>query len=191
MKYRLFRPRGAASGGKIRLTEGAICVIMKKQKNSFRGREQYERKPCIRRNTMSVTARSFMTKLESRDLKYTYNEAIEGRNENVRVSFNGKYGNTVALTFFIDPDGTTVNIKVFTICKCLEEKLMEMYVQLNQLNYEYRWVKFYLDEDNEVTVSGDAVVTPETAGEELFELMARYLNIIDEVYPRIMKVVIG
>ena len=140
---------------------------------------------------MSVTARSFITKLESRDLKYTYNEATQERNENVRVSFNGKYGNTVALNFFIDHDGTTVNIKVFTICKCLEEKLMEMYVQLNQLNFDYRWVKFYLDNDNEVTVSGDAVVNPETAGEELYELMARYLNIIDEVYPRIMKVVIG
>ena len=137
---------------------------------------------------MLPAARNFTDKLNSRNLRFTHYDAEENRKECVRISFNGDHGNTVTLMFFFDDDGTTVNIKVFSITRVPSEKLMDMYVLLNELNCDYRWVKFYLDEDNEVTVSGDAVIDAATAGEELCELMYRYLSIIDDIYPRIMKV---
>lgn len=138
---------------------------------------------------MLQVTQSFINKLESKDLRYDYYEGTAERNERIRVGFNGEHGNEIAFYFFFDPNGTTVNIKVFSICKVSAEKLMDLYVLLNQLNCEYRWVKFYLNDDNEVTCSGDAVLQPESAGEELYELLSRFLGIIDDLYPRIMKAV--
>lgn len=140
---------------------------------------------------MLPAAFSFSEKLKSCNLRFTHNEPDEDRKEHIRISFDGDHGNTITLIYIFDPDGTTVNIKVFSVCKVPSAKLMDMYVLMNELNYEYRWIKFFIDSDDEVTVSDDAVIEPATAGEELFELMQRFLNIIDEVYPRIMKVVWG
>lgn len=140
---------------------------------------------------MLLAAQSFCDKMNAKDVRYTHYEAEENRNECIRVSFNGEHGNTISFSFFFDADGTTVDLKVFTIAKVPDAKLMDMYVLLNNLNSEYRWVKFYLDSDNEVTASGDAVIDPPAAGEELYELMYRYLGIIDDIYPRLMKVIWG
>lgn len=140
---------------------------------------------------MLPVTQSFLRKLDEKSIRYSSRETEGERNEYVSVTFDTKYGNSVSFAFIFDPDGTSVNIKVYSIAAVSAEKLMDMFVLVNQLNYEYRWVKFYLDDDNEVTVSGDAVIDEATAGDELFELLARYLGIINEVYPRIMKVIWG
>ena len=137
---------------------------------------------------MLQAAQSFIDKLNERELNFTHYDAEEGRAECLRISFGGDHGNTITLNFFFDEDGTSVGIRGFSIAKAPEEKLVDMYKLLNDLNCEYRWVKFYLDSDDEVTVAGDAVIDPPTAGEELVELMYRYVNVVDEIYPRLMKV---
>jgi len=136
---------------------------------------------------MGKIADAFKARLDSRDIKYTYFEANENRNEAIKVSFSGKNADSISVMFFFDKNSDTINIKCFSIAKVPTEKLMNIYVVLNELNAEYRWVKFYVDDDNEVTVSGDAIADVATAGEELEEILVRYINIIDEVYPRIMK----
>ena len=137
---------------------------------------------------MLPVANSFCEKLKAHNLKFRHAEPEEGRKEHIYIAFDGDHGNKLALYFFCDEDGTTVDIKMFSVAKVPSEKLMDMLVLLNELNMQYRWVKFYLDSDNEVTVSGDAVLDVDSAGEELFELMHRYLNITDDIYPRLMKI---
>ena len=140
---------------------------------------------------MSKVADLFKAYLESKDVKYTYFEATEERNEAVKVSFSGNNAESIASFFFFDKDGGSVNIKSFSIAKVAEGKIPTMYALLNALNNEYRWAKFYLDKDNEVTCSSDAVLGAENAGAECFELLIRLTDIIDEVYPRIMKAIWG
>ena len=129
----------------------------------------------------------FLTVLDQRKINYDHYPAEEDRKERVRVDFSGDHVNNLTMVFFFDDDGESVNIKCFSICKVTPDKLMDIYVKLNELNYNYRWIKFYLDEDNEVTQSGDAIIDEETAGEECFELLGRYVNILDDCYPEIMK----
>lgn len=136
---------------------------------------------------MLKCAKSFIDKLDEKELKYEHSEDEDG-SERVRISFKTDNAQNVRLNYFFDENDMTVNIKVFSLAEVPVDKLMDMYVLLNQLNSEYRWVTFYLDEDNEVTISGDAVVEENTAGDELYQLAGRFLNIIDDVYPRIMKV---
>lgn len=140
---------------------------------------------------MGKIAEIFKAHLDNKDIKYTYYAPDENRNEAIKVAFSGDNAESISILFFFDKkddgDTTSINIKSFSIAKVPTDKLMNLYVALNELNAEYRWVKFYIDKDNEVTVSGDAITDEESAADELEEILLRYINIIDEVYPRIMK----
>ena len=137
---------------------------------------------------MSMVADKVKSYLEKEDIRYEYYEPTGDRSEVIKVSFNGKNADTVRVFLFFDEEGKRVNLKSFSIAKIPSEKLMDMYVVLNELNNEYRWVKFYVDSDNEVTVSDDAIIDPDSVGAECFELIIRSVSIVDEVYPRLMKV---
>ena len=138
---------------------------------------------------MSQIAQIFQDYLDQKDVKYTYYAPEGERNEAMRISFSGKNKDSIVVTFFFDASGDSINVKSFSVAKVPAEKLMDCYVVLNELNAEYRWVKFYIDSDNEITVSGDAIVEPGSAADECMEILVRYINIVDEVYPRIMKVI--
>ena len=137
---------------------------------------------------MLKSVANFISTLESKEIKYTHYPKEENRKEIVKISYTAKHNNSLSFYFFFDDDGESINLKIWDICKVSEEKMMEMYVVLNEINYEYRWVKLYIDKDNEVTASGDAIIDENTAGEECCEILGRYLSILDDVYPRLMKV---
>ena len=138
---------------------------------------------------MSILAENFKKSLDQKGIKYTYFEATPDRNEALKISFSGKNAESIGLFFFFDSNGRSVNVKSFDIAKVPEAKLMEAYVLLNELNAAYRWVKYYLSENNTITVSGDAVLDEASVAGECEEILFRYLNIIDECYPKIMKLI--
>ncbi len=140
---------------------------------------------------MSKLADIFKSKLDEKSIKYSYFEETADRNEAVKVTFSGKNADSLTLFFFFDGNGRSVNLKSFDIARVPEAKLMEAYVLLNELNANYRWVKYYLSQENTVTVSGDAVLDETSVADECEEILFRYLNIIDESYPKLMKVIWG
>ncbi len=137
---------------------------------------------------MSLVADRIKSFLEEKNIRFDYYERTEKRNEAVKVTYSGDNADSITVIFFFDENGKSVNVKSFTIAKIPSNKLMDVYVTLNEINAEYRWIKFYVDPDNEITASGDVLVDPSTAGPECHEILIRYVNIIDEVYPRMMKV---
>ena len=137
---------------------------------------------------MLASVSNFIRTLKEKKVVFThFPPEGDRKTEAVKISYSAKHGNELNIIFFFDPEGGSVNIKVFEICKPDEEKLMNMYVAINELNNSYRWIKLYLDDDNEVTASGDAIINEDTAGEECFEILIRYLSILDEAYPTLMK----
>lgn len=138
---------------------------------------------------MSYTADLIKNYFEAKSVRYDYFEPDENRSEAFKVAYRCENAESVSVFLFLDKDGCSLNAKSFSIAKVPAAKLMDVYVLLNELNEEYRWVKFFIDSDNEVTVSGDAIIDEATAGEEAYEIVQRYVGIIDEVYPRIMKVI--
>ena len=129
----------------------------------------------------------FMSYMDSEGVRYT--ELDTEKNNVVKVVYNGDNLKSIAVFVFFDSDGDPlVQLKCWDIAnfKGKEDKAIRV---CNDLNATYRWVKFYVDSDNEVTAAGDAIIDDETAGEECYEIVQRYVNIIDDVYPRIMKVI--
>lgn len=135
---------------------------------------------------MTDAALLFMGFLDQKGIKYSSSETDSG-SAVVKIGYSGDNFQNQQFIFFFDSDSHAVNIKAFSVCKVHENKLAEMYKTLNNINSNYRWVKYYIDKDNEVTLSGDAVIDLETIGDECFELLIRFITIHDEAYVEIMK----
>ncbi|WP_300135196.1 YbjN domain-containing protein [uncultured Oscillibacter sp.] len=131
---------------------------------------------------MNTAVKFFTDYMEKKNVRYTIL-----RDDLVQVSFKGKNMPQIEVRFCFGDDGRDVSAHVFSIAKVPDEKVGNACFACSNLNDKWRWVKFYLDSDNEVTAGLDAVIDPYTTGEECFELLIRMCDIVDEAYPDIMK----
>ena len=72
-----------------------------------------------------------------------------------------------------------------------DEKYAEVLVACNLLNSQYKWLKFFIDKDNDIMVSDDAIVSEDSCADECFELLVRRIQILEDVKPVIMKAIFG
>lgn len=131
---------------------------------------------------MNTAIKIFSDYLDKKDVKYQV--LTEDR---IDVTFRGNSMPSISVLFRFGEDGRDVALRVFSICKVPEEKVGNACFVCSKLNAQWRWVKFYLGSDDEVTASLDAVIDPYTTGEECFELLVRMVDIVDNAYPEIMK----
>ena len=87
-----------------------------------------------------------------------------------------------------DDDDHSAAIRIFGFTQVAPEKYPVMYKVCSEMNKKFRWVKFYVNKDrNSINAEDDAKFEPETCGAEIFELVIRMLQIVDEAYPEFMK----
>lgn len=130
---------------------------------------------------MLLSAQLFIEDLESKQLKFDVKEASDG-DVIVIFPFDGYSANII----FSGDDGRYVSM--YTVFeKVPGDKVSDMYAVCNQLNSSYKWLKFYIDKDNDIMIQDDAIVTPESAADECFELLVRRSQIIKDVKPVIMR----
>ena len=135
---------------------------------------------------MKKTTKNFLDCLEEKEIKYQCEER-EGKRDWVSVRFSGESAPSVEVQLFFHEDEDDVALRSFSIVRVPQEKAAGMLTLLNSLMEEYRWLRLYLDEDNEVTAAIDAVISADTAGPVSFELLMRMVGIVDDIYPRLMK----
>ena len=121
-----------------------------------------------------------MEHLDGKNVRYTY-KPLE-KSELVSIGYEGDNMKDMNFMFFFDKDGESVSVKCFAIDQFGANDLARGIVCSNKLNNKYRWIKFYIDEDNEAAASIDAVITAKSAGDVCFELLIRMLDIVDEAY---------
>lgn len=137
---------------------------------------------------MNMAAQAFANYLEQKDIKYS----IHGNdNHIILVSYSGENMSDINIWFNFYPSTRNVSIRIVGIARIPEEKIYNVSYELSQLNHKYRWVKFYLDSDNDVTAETDAIITPSTVSDICHELLRRTRDIVDETYPEIMKMLWG
>lgn len=68
-----------------------------------------------------------------------------------------------------------------------ESHLAAGYKAMNEINNTYKWVKFYLDDDNDVTAKSDLIVDLDSCGEEILNRVLRVVWVSDEAYPVVMS----
>ncbi len=133
---------------------------------------------------MNLSAKNFTATMDAKGLKYE----VEEREGDVIISCGVSMENTpVRVRLFIDNDNSHVALRCFGFIRVTKEQFPSALLTCNKCNLDYRWVKFVIDDDLDINAYDDAVISPETAGEELFELLFRMLGIVDDCYPTFMK----
>ncbi len=130
-----------------------------------------------------LCAEKFIQTLESKGMNYTHH-VLEGGEVLVNFPYEGK----VARLVFAGEDGHYFSLYLI-LERVPEEKTADIIYACNELNSKYKWVTFYLDDDNDLTLHDDAILVPESAVDEVFELLLRMLNVADDVKPTLMKAI--
>lgn len=124
----------------------------------------------------------FLSYMDSEKIKYS-----DDGEYRVRVSYNGDNLKTIHMYVFFDKDnGPRAQVRCWQIANFKNKE--DLGIRLcNELNNEYRWLKFYLDKDADIVASLDTYMDERTCGFFCLDLVKRSVSIIDEVYPRIAR----
>ena len=139
--------------------------------------------------TAQEQASKFEATLVANDVKYDRSEI--GDRPMFIVNFGGgdfKF-NHIRVNVLFDADGESVQLVTSTIVSIPTEKTAQALICCNSCNLRFRWVKFYIDDDNDLIAEADAIISEPTAGEVLTELVGRTASIIDDVYADFMRAV--
>ena len=130
---------------------------------------------------MLACAELFTNLLSSKGLKFDVREDSDG---DVIVAF--PYQGKVTRCIFSGEDGTYLSLYL-VYERVPEDKYADGVLVANEMNCKWKWVKFYVDSDNDLMLQDDAILTVETAADEAFELLVRMIDIADKSKPAIMK----
>ncbi|MBR7117714.1 MAG: YbjN domain-containing protein [Clostridia bacterium] len=122
---------------------------------------------------------AFIAALKSEGIKFNKSDD----KPSVFINYSGDNFDSLTFSFFFDDDGESVAIKVFSIKQFEKSELDEAYEFCNKMNNEWRWIRFYVDSDDEFTADMDAVVRPndKACGQECVGLLHRAVRIVDKV----------
>lgn len=131
----------------------------------------------------NVSCDKFTRFLDGKDIRYSR------RNDScISIGWDDlKNIKSVAVIISFDEDGKRVELRSYSVGSFKDELFTKGLIACNEVNKKYRWVKFYLDDDQDVVATDDAVIDSRTSDDECFELMIRMMSIIDESYPTFMR----
>ena len=127
--------------------------------------------------------RQYELYMDEKGIKYT-----ELDEKSLRVTYVGDNLKTIPISVFFEEDGDPmVTLKCWEIAQFKEEKVGKGLFTCILKNKEYRWVKFYIDDDSDVVASCDSFIDTGNVGESCHFLVRTMVNIIDAVYPAFME----
>lgn len=106
------------------------------------------------------------------------------------AGISGKHS-SYQIKYICHGNGNAVAIRVFGLAHFPKGREQAAYRLLNGLQSEYRYLKFTLDEDNDVRLEYDLPQDTdlESVGAIGREMLLRIMRMIDEFYPEIMKAI--
>ncbi len=125
----------------------------------------------------------FTALLDKEGLKYSVSDSKPA----VFLNYSGDNFKSLTFSIFVDDDGLSIAVRVFSILKFTSDQLPDAYEFCNRMALKYRWVHFYVDSDLELTAGLDAVISEGTAAAECLELLRRTVSIVDDVYGEILS----
>ncbi len=128
-----------------------------------------------------LCANLFIEFLKSKDFKF--NSFVDNDGD-VIVDF--PYDGKIAKCIFSGDEGKYLSLYL-VYENVPEDKLANLIFACNELNTKYKWVTFYVDSDRDLMLHDDAILAPENAAEEAFEILLRTINIGNEAKPIIMR----
>lgn len=133
--------------------------------------------------TAESLRQEFMRHMDSRDIKYT---VFDEDDNIVYLAFGGDKETFVLVDFDEDGnDAETVHFVSNNFAKAEKSKIPLALVRINEINRQYRWVKFYMSDDGEISADCDAVVSSGSVGPECVQIAIRMSNIIEDALDKL------
>lgn len=130
-----------------------------------------------------VTAAFF----DSKNLHY---EMLGDDREAIRAGFSMKNREAIRVVMIFSDDNTDVKIRAYEVAKVPEGRAEKVYQVCNKLNRQYRWVKFYYNEDDRnIIAEDDVIIQLDNCGDEALQSCVQMVRIIDDAYPEIMRAI--
>lgn len=101
-------------------------------------------------------------------------------------------GPMITIKVFSQDDDNDVAVRVYGILhNVAEERLPKIMKVINQCNQKFRYFKFVMNDDNDVSVEYDFPVEASdyTLGQEVVEVLMRMMHVLDECYPVLMRAI--
>ncbi len=114
------------------------------------------------------------------------------------IRFENRVANTSARIMYTiysdenqaDFDQQHIHVISSEICH-ISSPTLSLYKCLNELNIKYHYVKFYMDNDNDIIAKTDDIVPFDSSEEAIWELLIRMVGVLDDAYPQLMKAAWG
>ena len=133
-----------------------------------------------------------MANYKSQFLRYIGLQGIkysELDNTTVSIVYAGEKAPSISILVSFDADGNNYSefgcYSIGAVKK--DEKYANAIVLCNDLNKQYRWVKFFVDDNRNIVAKADAILEYSSAGSTCLEMVTRLVSIIDSCYPDFMK----
>lgn len=137
---------------------------------------------------MLEAAQSFMRELDAMNWKYREPRETDDGKVVVSCGVNGKSAR-YDLFFIFDADGRSMGIRTPELAKVPIDKKLPIMDLINQLNMRFRWIKFFIDGEENINAQIDTVLRGDAPGKTGVEMMVRMFKIIDEAYPQFMRTI--
>lgn len=122
---------------------------------------------------------------DEKNIKYRVNQV--GDSSIVEAGFVLDNGPNVIVRFISRDDDNDVAVRVFDLVKVKEDQQETMIKVINDLNKEFRFLKFVIHDTGSVHVENDLYLRTENVGEVAAEMFVRYMQILKQAYPKLMK----
>lgn len=103
------------------------------------------------------------------------------------VQFGLKNGGSYRIRFISTDNDNDVAVRIFQLVQLEQSQVANVLPVLNQLNCQYRFTKFCCDKDGDVNVEYDYPAKSDMPERSAVEIVARFVKIVEEAYPQIMR----
>ena len=127
-----------------------------------------------------ASSQSFLDAMDSEGIKYTYQGLDSDGDDWIEIKYTGDYCDTIDIDVYFSSDEDEANFRFWNVIDFNSEDYREVLSVVNQLNYDYKWAKFYVDtNDYSVTVSLDVLFPTGYAGSICLESLEQIVAISD------------
>ena len=132
--------------------------------------------------------------LDKQDMKYGEDVSEDGEDHIIRMRQQLDNGSVVSIAIVVTENGDTndfIKIKYFGLVRLEENSDRTAFIEkLNEWNSAYRYVKFAVDDEQDVVVDIDLPLDLHTGvfqAENFMAMVGVGLQVLEEVYPALMK----
>ena len=130
-----------------------------------------------------ASTQSFLDAMDAEEIRYTYHGLDSDKDDWVEVIYSGDYCDEIDIDIYFSSAADRASFRFWKVIEFDEADYANILFAVNQLNYDYKWVKFVADSsDNSVSAEIDVLFPSDDAGAICLESLDQIVNIADLGY---------